>query len=262
VEDQSDFKGSAMSIVGNMGTNDKFRFTSKPGLTGNIYFNGTGAGWSGSTPSGYTIYTSSKRVEWKTVDEIAREFYPSGTYSPNGLDYIATHNNNASAVPAITSNSITKNVTLKGPGHYYVTNLNLTGSRKITFDNALGSVYLWIGPRSGSSVANFRGGSSATTTAKTNTCYIFCATEGGIDVAGNERLDAVVYNYNEEGGCHPYGYIEVSGNPDINGAVIAASVLINGNVDVTYRAYNRILMKSTAANYVFDTRFSDLTPGY
>ena len=248
-----------MDIVGNIGTNSTFHFTSNPTLVGGVYFNGAGAGWNSCSPTGYTVSTSSTALEWKTVDEIAREFYPSGTYSPNGLDYIATNNNNANAVPAITSNSITDNVTLKA-GHYYITNLNLTGSRKITFDNAAGPIYLWIGPRAGSAVAHFRGGSAAVTTTSANSCYIFCATQGGVDLAGNETLDAVVYSYNTEGSTSPYGYIENSGHPTINGAIITGSSGINGNVGLNYRAYDRTFLKNLT--YEFNKSWEDLTPGY
>ena len=83
------------------GTNSKIDMSSHPTINGSVYFNGPNAGWYSGSPSGYTTVTQPKPVLWSTVDQIANEMFPSG-----GLTWLATHNDNASASPAIVSSSI------------------------------------------------------------------------------------------------------------------------------------------------------------
>src|SRR5207249_1647505 len=104
---------------------------------------------------------------------------------------IAGHNDNAKAVPPIVGNSITDNITLVGPGNYYVTNIDLKGGEKISLNNTAGPVNLWIGPSGGMGTCRFRGGTAAVSasTNPANACTIYVATRTGIDMAGNEDID-------------------------------------------------------------------------
>ena len=63
---------------------------------------------------------------------------------------------------------------------------------------------------------------------------IYVATNSGIDLAGNETIDAVIYAYNKTAGGASYGNVQFSGNPAINGQVLANEADVNGNVDVNY----------------------------
>ena len=233
----STWKGSSVSVVGDVGTNNVLSFSGSPGISGSVYFNGPNAGWAGGIPQpGYTTVVNSTAETWSTVDEIALKKFPAGTYGSGGLVYLATNNDNASAVPPIIGNSITDNVTLVGPGNYYVTNISLAGQRKISFNNANGPVNLWIGPSGGTGTATFRGGTGAisalTDASKMNNIYV--ATSSGINMAGNETVDAVVYAYNRTSTGADYGYVQFSGNPTINGQVLGNEVDVNGNVTINY----------------------------
>jgi len=231
------WNGSAISIVGDVGSNGLLDFSGHPGISGSVYFNGPNAGWYGGVaPSGYNVVQDSKPIQWDTVDQKALKLFPPSLYPPGGLAYLATNNNNANAVPPIVGNSITASVTLKGPGNYYVTNINLTGNKKISLDNTNGPINLWIGPSGGTGTARFRGGTAAVsaTTNPNNKCNIYVATKSGIDLAGNEEIDAAIYAYNIDANGASYGYVKNSGNPVINGQILANEADINGNLTVNY----------------------------
>lgn len=238
MEGTSFWNGSAISIVGDIGTNGYFDFSGHPGISGSVYFNGPNAGWAdGDDPGGYNVIRRPGRRDYPTVAEKALEMFPnSGSTAPGGLAYLATNNDNARAIPPIVNNSITNSVTLVGPGNYYVTNINLTGNKKITFDNTLGPINLWIGPPNGTGTARFRGGTAAisATSDPSKACQIFVATQSGIDLAGNERIDATIHAYNVDGNGNAYGYVLNSGNPTIYGQIIANRADINGNLTVNY----------------------------
>ena len=63
---------------------------------------------------------------------------------------------------------------------------------------------------------------------------IYVATQSGINMAGNETVDAVVYAYNKDIAGVEYGYVQNSGNPTINGQILSNQVNINGNITVNY----------------------------
>jgi Tfp pilus assembly protein PilX len=229
--------GSSMEIVGDVGTNGQLSFSGTPGIQGSIYFNGPNAGWYGGIgPSGYTVYPEPQPIQWDTVDAKASALFPASAYPPGGMAYLATHNDNAKASPAITGNSITSGVTLHGPGNYYVTDINLTGNNVITLDNTNGPINLWVGPSGGTGTCRFRGGTAAVSATQNpaNACHIFVATQSGIDLAGNEEIDAAIYAYNKDALGNEYGVVQNSGNPTLNGQILADQVNINGNVTVNY----------------------------
>ena len=156
IDSTNNFDGSAMNITGDLGTNALLSFNGSPGITGAIYFNGyPSANWSGADPGTYSEYRNSQPIVWPTIDQIANAAFPAG-----GLTYLATHNDNARARPAIVGNSITTTTTLVGPGNYYLTNINLTGQNVISLDNTNGAVNIWIGPSGGSGLTIFKGGTA------------------------------------------------------------------------------------------------------
>jgi len=226
----STFNGTAVTIRGDIGTNDELQFTGSPNIQGSVYFNGPGAGWVGGTPSGYNEVHDTKVIQWPTVSEVAMQQFPAG-----GLPWLATHNSNSLANPPIIGNTITTNVTLPA-GNYYLTNVSLTAGRKITFNNTGGPVNVWIGPEGSPAVANWRGGSAAisVTSDPTKTPRIYAATKGGIDLGGGEVMDALVYAVNRDGAGNTYGHIDNSGNPTINGQLIADNIDLNGNISVNF----------------------------
>ena len=250
-EQISTFNGQSVIIRGDIGTNDQLQFTGTPLVTGGIYFNGPDAGWVGGTPSGYVTSYDIKPYEWPTVSQIAMNMFPQG-----GLSWIATHNDNSRAVPPIVGNSVTTSTTLP-PGNYYLTNVNLAGSRTITFNNTNGPVNVWIGPEGSTSIARWQGGSAAVATDvdPTKAPRIFVATRGGIDLGGNQALDALVYAVNVDASGASYGHIENSGNPRINGQIIADDVDLNGNVTVTFTTH--LMRPITFGYYGFDNFWSE-----
>jgi hypothetical protein len=256
----STWHGSSMSINGDVGSNGQFAFSGHPGVTGGICFNGPSAGWSGGAGTGYTVTTSSTAIEWPTVAEKAAAY--------GGLAYLKTHNDNAMAVPPITGYSITGNVTLKGPGNYYIETLSLNGQKAITFDNTNGPVNVWIGPEGGTqAAARLRGGSAAVTlpsdydpaTAPVDRrCTIYVGTRNGIDIAGNNQLDCSIYAYNKDANGSVYGYVQNSGNPTVNGQILAGQADINGNLTINYRKTQ--IPPATAAWYTFDNQWIEISP--
>jgi len=229
--------GSAVVVVGDVGTNGQLDFTGHPGIQGSIYFNGPSAGWYGGLdPGGYTELREPRPIQWETVDQKALDLFPASTYPPGGMAYLATNNDNARATPPIVGNSITNSVTLHGPGNYYVTNINLAGNKTIDLDNTGGPINLWVGPSGGTGTCRFRGGTAALTASQnpSNVCHIYVATKSGIDLAGNQRIDAAIYAYNKDSLGNEYGYVVNSGNPTINGQILANQVDINGNITVNY----------------------------
>jgi len=246
----STFTGTSPLIRGDIGTNDRLQFTGSPTVTGNIYFNGPNAGWAGSQ-SGYPTYYDTKPLIWPTVSEIANEMFPSG-----GLTWLQTHNDNIRAIPPILGNTINNSVILRA-GNYYLTNVNLGGSKAVVFDNTSGPVNLWIGPEGGSQVARFRGGSAAVSLSAdpSKACHIYVATRGGIDLAGNETMDALVYAVNRDFSGDAYGHIENSGNPVINGQCIAEDVDLNGNITINF--YTHLIRPITFGHYGYDNLWEE-----
>jgi Tfp pilus assembly protein PilX len=238
MESVSVWNGSSMDIVGDVGSNGSLDFNGTPNITGSVYFNGPTAGWVGGDPGVYTVVRHPRKITFRTVQEEAMIVRPGG-----GLDNIAMFNDNALAIPPIVSNSVTNSVTLVGkPGgaDYYLTNLNLTGNKSITFNNTNGPIRIWIGPSGGTSTANFRGGTAAIKMDQdpTKACSIYVATTSGITLAGNERLDAEIIAYNKNTWGQEYGYVRNSGNPVIYGRILAHRADINGNVTVNYQQAN------------------------
>ncbi len=256
------WNGSSISIVGDIGSNGKYDFSGHPGVSGNVYFNGPNAGWHNNVdPGGYSVVRNGRPAEYKTVDQIALEMFPnSGPTAPGGMEYLALNNSNANAVPPIVNNSITDSVTLKGPGNYYLTNINLSGNKKITLDNSAGPINIWVGPSGGSGTCRFRGGTAAIPISSdpTKQCSIYVATQTGIDLAGNERIDALIYAYNRTPQGNAYGYVRNSGNPIVNGQILANEVDINGNITVNYI---RDIVKPGGASYFgFDNSWVEVNP--
>ena len=247
----STFNGTSVIIRGDIGTNDQLQFTGTPSITGGVYFNGPDAGWVGGAPGGYTTNYDIKPYDWPTVSQIAWNMFPQG-----GLNWIATHNDNSRAVPPIVGNSVTTSVTLP-PGNYYLTNVGLGGSRQIYFDNANGPINVWIGPEGGSSIARWRGGSAAVAVdaAPDKAPRIYVATRGGIDLGGNQQLDALVYAVNRDASGDSYGHVENSGNPRIRGQIIADDVDLNGNVQVDFVVH--LIRPITFGYYGFDNLWQE-----
>lgn len=261
MESTSVWNGSSLSINGDIGTNGEFRFNGTPGISGTVYFNGPNAGWYGGVaPGSYPTDRTSNPVEYKTVAQVAADY--------GGLTYLSTHNSNASANPPIVNNSITSSVTLTGPGDYYIENLQLTGQNKITFDNSLGPVRIWVGPEGGSNVGVFRGGSAAISpqpeydpndpSQVDRRCTIYVATKGGLNLAGNEVMDASVYAYNKDSTGKAYGYVLNSGNPTLNGQILAYQADINGNLTVNYR--KTLIPAVSVGYYGFDNLWLEIHP--
>ena len=247
----STFNGTSVIIRGDIGTNDQLQFTGTPSITGGIYFNGPEAGWVGGVPSGYTTNYDIKPYDWPTVSQIAMSMFPAG-----GLAWLATHNDNSRAIPPIVGNSVNTSTTLP-PGNYYLTNVNLSGSRAITFDNTNGPINIWIGPEGSTSIARFRGGTAAVALdvdpAKAPRIYV--ATRGGIDLGGNQQLDALVYAVNRDASGETYGHIENSGNPRIRGQLIADDVDLNGNIQIDFVTH--LIRPITFGYYGFDNLWEE-----
>lgn len=245
------WKGGSMDITGDVGTDATLDFNSTPNISGSVYLYGSGASLVGGHTSDYTINNQSNALTWPTVDSLA-----SQTVS-GGMGALATTNDNAKAIPPIVGNSITSDVTLPA-GNYYVTNIDLKANHTINFNNAAGPVNIWVGPSGGSGTCTFRGGSAAIpiATDATKACHVYVATASGIDMAGNETVDALVYAYNKDASGNPYGYVNLSGNPTINGEVLGNQVDVNGNVKVNYKT--SLVQPTGGGYYGYDNSWAEV----
>ena len=104
--------GSATTVNGDVGTDGFFTFNGHPTITGSVIFDGAGAGWQ-SPPNGtYVVKYNAAAVVWPTVEQLAVT-----TFGATGLAYVAAHNDNALASPAIpTSGQNANMVLLNGNG--------------------------------------------------------------------------------------------------------------------------------------------------
>jgi Tfp pilus assembly protein PilX len=256
MEGTSVFNGSAIDIYGDMGSNGLLDFNGSPAIHGGaIYFDGPNAGWNGGVPTGYNVIYQSKPIMFPTVEEEAFRLFPnSGATAPGGLTYLATHNDNAAA--GIVGDSITSSMTL-GPGNYYLTNINLTGNDVLNFNNTNGPVNIWIGPPRGVGTARFRGGTAAMSMSTSPNVHIYVATTTGIDLAGNEQIDASINAYNRDA-LGEWGYVDNSGFPVIYGQIIANHMDVSGNVDVHW--IDGLNQQTTYGYYGYDNMWLELNP--
>ena len=235
----SGINGSATTVTGNLGMNGRLSFSGHPTVMGSILFNGPTAGWTSPT-SGYTVpAAAAAAVVWPTVETIAVT-----TFGAQGLSYVAAHNDNLLASPPINSNfvSIGGNgsqtfVGKPGGANYYLTSLSCGGNSKVSFDNALGPINIWVGPSGAAGTFDMRGGAAAVsmTYDPTKAVRVYVATASDVGLGGNSEMDAGIYNINNSNVNNQPGVGQVvfHGTPDIHGSVIANKFTFNGNVNVT-----------------------------
>lgn len=222
------------NIYGSVGSNHQLNINGSPTITGTVALNGPGTIANINPPGRFTPQFNPDAVVWPTVDSIANASFPSG-----GLTWLSTHNDNATASPAIVGNSVlmngVNNLTLVGkPGgaNYYLTSLNLNGTSKVIFNNSLGPINVWFGPSGGAGTCNINGGTSSVkmSTDPALACKVYVASNATVNLNGNTELDAGIYAYNGASG----GTVNFNGTGDIYGAVISNNFNFNGNPRVHY----------------------------
>ncbi len=234
----NDFKihASNPTIVGDCGTNGT---TSLHGhISGSYYVCGPGASGTGAGANCPTVVLPAA-ITWPTVDAKALTLYPnSGATAPGGLLYLASHNSNASASPALpTLNAtITGSITLVGPGNYFVKSINLINSSQITFNNTNGPINLWVGPAGSAGMVNIDDTATGVTSApmSTNPVVIYVATTGGVQMHSSPTITADWYVYNTTAGGSGYGSFSGWNNPTINGSVLCYSFFNSGDTLINY----------------------------
>ena len=239
-----------VQVTGDIGSNGPVTVGNSSDIDGSVYLNGPNATVSGAS---VPVYRDPIPTEWPTVDEIANQKFPQG-----GMNWLATHNDNMRATPPIIGNTINDNVTLP-PGNYYVTNINLTGQREVSFNNSMGEINLWVGPSGGNGQMRFRGGSSGNTDVATGGHQInmFVATRSVFDMAGDSVLRANVYAYNRDGAGLPYGTIYNHGTADVYGKIIAYDVTLQGTPGIHY--IPGTIEPTTIGYYGFDNSWEEVS---
>ena len=246
--------GSPTTVNGDVGTNGFCTFNGHPTITGKVIFNGPGSNWQ-SPPNGcYDVNYQSQPVVWPSVTQIANQA------CSGGLTWLASHNDNALATPAIANNFVLTNgttLTLKGKAggaNYYVTSLTCNGNDKIAFDNSAGPITLWMGPSGSSSTFVFNGGQAAVKYSQDSTkaVQIYVATNNDVIFNGNIELDAGVYNYNSASS----GRVILNGSPVVNGCVIGNKFTCNGNPTITY--LSNIFQTGGTTYYGFDNSWLEI----
>ncbi len=249
--------GGSANVYGDVGT-DGTLSGSQSEISGNVYLYGPGASWSGGTAS--ASYPNA--LSWPTVDQKALALFPnSGSTVPGGMAYLATNNDNAKAGLPTSGATLSGGETLVGPGNYYVTGINMTGNRSITFDNANGDINIWVGPDGGAGSVTLKGCTAAGSTDITQSGHqvnIFVATTGGVDMRGTSAIYANIYAYNTDSAGNPYGSVTNHGTPDVYGSVLGYDVTLQGNPGVHYIPTN---IEPVITNFFgFDTSWTEVNP--
>jgi hypothetical protein len=220
------------------------------------------------TTTGTATYQTTP-VQWPTTDQVALQLFPnSGSTAPGGITYIETHNNNALASPPISGNTITGSVTLVGPGNFYVNTINITGTSKITLDNRLGPINVWVGTDATSSTLQVHQNASVvqkTTNDPTKGCFFYVTGEGEAEsdfntattIDGNAVFDGVIYAFDTASGSLN-GEVELNGNAIINGQVLADAAEIEGSGSVTVNYLNNGLTALSSSYYGFDNTWQEV----
>lgn len=229
-----DLQGN-VQVLGDVGSNGAITQIGSVDITGSIYLNGPSASYSGPK----SPYVNPQPLNWDTVDEKALALFPnSGATAPGGLAYLRFHNNNAAVgLPSDGNTAVISNdITLVGPGDYYVSEINLTGHKQVRFDNRNGPIRLWVGPAGSTGNIKMRGTTDATTdeTVGGHQVDIYVAKSSPVDMAGTSTLRANVYVYNKDVNGVGYGSIENSGTPDVYGSMLAYNVTLKGTPTTAY----------------------------
>ena len=214
-------------VNGDVGTNGQFTFNNHPTISGNIIFNGASAGWQNPPSGSYSVVHNANALSWPTVETLAVTAFGS-----TGLTYVASHNDNALASPAIANPNLVANsnqtfVGKAGGANYYLTNLTLNGSSLIYFNNSAGPITIWIGPSGASTTVNFSAGTATVkqTTDPTKSVKIYIATSSDIAINGNVELDAGIYMINNSGS----GHVIFNGNASIYGMIMSNGFVFNSS---------------------------------
>jgi hypothetical protein len=250
-------------IAGSLSTDGLLDIGSNSTITGTVYLDGPNAGWSSSPPAGLTVVHSPNPVYWASTVQAANTLFPnSGATAPGGLSYLALHNDNATASPPITGNSININsnqvVTLVGkPGgaNYYLTTLNTNGQSRLSFDNRLGPITIWCGPAGGTQSFKLNGGAAliSQNSDQTKAVRIYIATSNGITLTGNSELDAGVYDV--VGGSN--SVVNLGGTAAVyNATIVTDNLAMNGTPNVsTPPGY---FIPLSGGTYQFSTGWTEL----
>jgi hypothetical protein len=225
----ANFSGSAQ-INGSIETDGKLTASGSMDVTGNVVFDGPSAGWqaeSGSIVA--TAIDNPQAVTMQTVDQIALAQFPASTYPPGGLAYLATHNNNAALGLGTTLTASGSGTTTLTAGNYYFTSINMSGSHTITFNNATGTINVWIGPLGGSGGVNLSGANVVVPLSTSPNVHIYVATTGGVNVSGSSGFNVGIYDYTVSSG-QPVGTINASGSTTITGQLVASTFNFSGSV--------------------------------
>ena len=236
-----------VTINGNVGTNGTLSSVGTVTITRGVELNGATANYVGTAP----VTRNPAPLLWQTVDEIANEMFPQG-----GLTWLASNNDNSRVgLPTDPlAARINNSITLVGPGNYYVSEINLTGTKKITFDNRTGRVNLFIGPP-GYGLVKFAGSTSAVPTGQPGSydVNVLCVKEG-MELVGSSTFHGNIYCYNKYGNI-PYGTITNSGTPRIVGTVLANAATVGGISSITFDA--PASMESYVGYYGFDNYWAE-----
>jgi len=225
--------GSSAVVTGDMGTDGYFNFNGHPTVNGSVVFNGTTSNWL-SPPSGtYSTVHNTSAVNWPSVETLA-----VAAFGSQGLNYVATNNDNALCGNDIKNNVVTTSgnngMTFYGkPGgaNYYLTSLSCGGNAPILFDNRTGPITIWVGPSGASSTFQLRGGTANVkmTTDPTKPVKVYIANINDVVITGSIELDAGIYNVNNAG----KGNVVFSGSSqDIFGTIICNTFSFNGSPNI------------------------------
>lgn len=225
--------GTPTTVNGSVGTNGFLNFNGQPTVTGNVVFNGASSNWQSPPNKTYSVVHNATAQSWPTVEAIA-----VSTFGSTGLSYVASHNDNSLASPAIVSTTLLINsgtqtfVGKAGGANYYLTSLTCNGNSQIYFNNTNGPINIWVGPSGSSSTFVFNGGTSAVkmSTDPTKPVKIYFGTTNDIQQNGNTEIDAGIYSLNNSGS----GRVILNGNPVVNGSIISNMFTFNGNPTVNY----------------------------
>jgi len=232
------------TLVGALGSNGAVTMGGNCSVSGGVHLYGPAASHTFGANTDPDVTTYPDPVIWPTVAEIADRLFPSG-----GLEWLATHNDNAMAtingVSGIPSNKIDvkNNATIvftgkPGGANYYLTSAYFKNNATIRINNAAGPIRIWIGPSGGSGAWYAKNNVyfSATSTDPANAPRLYLATTGGFTGKNNADCNFGIYAYNTDAYGNKWGHIEVKNNMMIGGTFVANEVTAKNNTAITAQA--------------------------
>jgi hypothetical protein len=263
--------GGNLTVYGASGSDGVVGANGNPNLEGNFWYCGSATGdiTDGDPRVSGDVYHSAVPEYFPTVNDLANQRANDrwGVTTDEGVDYFATHNDNATICDAagnpvgVKAGTIDWKqqdiavagttlwdgtpvpVTLQGKpivvllsGDYYFTSLRVTGSDYLLIHDVGGPVNIWLGPESGGGQPDVLTGNCQFTSDQASSFHLYEGSHRDLVMEGTTDFYGNVYAYNGPSSTGEYwGSIIFRGDCNIVGSVIGYDVTkVSGSAVITY----------------------------